>query len=172
MIKFCSMHVCNLGLVHTASGGALCRVFIVCFMVCFEAPDLLKWCPNCYPREALLREGHFGAYIAGDATSMKTCLQTAFMDFQQWRRSNKAPCSQRSFAPRHLFKSQHGYYFTAKAYNARVVMLWLAHKCQQCAVGAPVNSSMRLHATALHLSPILLNGGEVFSFFSLNSPSP
>ncbi|CAE7257579.1 unnamed protein product [Symbiodinium sp. CCMP2456] len=122
MIRFCSMHVCNLGLVHTASGGAL---------------------------EALLREGHFGGYIAGDATSLKTCLQTAFMEFQQWRRSNKTPCSQKAFAPRHLWKAQHGYYFTAKAYNARIVMLWLAHKCQQCAVHAPVNSSMPLHATAL-----------------------
>ena len=26
MVKFCSMHVCNLGLVHTASGGALCPI--------------------------------------------------------------------------------------------------------------------------------------------------
>ena len=26
IVKFCSMHVCNLGLVHTASGGALCQV--------------------------------------------------------------------------------------------------------------------------------------------------
>ncbi|CAE7418885.1 unnamed protein product [Symbiodinium sp. CCMP2592] len=28
MVKFCSMHVCNLGLVHTASGGALFQVSI------------------------------------------------------------------------------------------------------------------------------------------------
>ena len=29
MVKFCSMHVCNLGLVHTASGGALCQVSLI-----------------------------------------------------------------------------------------------------------------------------------------------
>ncbi|CAE7797337.1 unnamed protein product, partial [Symbiodinium sp. KB8] len=25
----------------------------------------------------------------------------------------------------------HGYYLTTKAYNARIVMMWLATKCQQ-----------------------------------------
>lgn len=97
--------------------------------------------------EALLREGHFGPYAGKQ--DMKSCLEIAFTDFQQWRRSHKIACSQRRFAPRHLLKAVHGYDLTTKAYNARIVMLWLATKCQQAALNAPVNSHIPLHATAL-----------------------
>ena len=82
---------------------------------------------------------------------MKSCLETAFNEFQQWRRSHKIACSQRSFAPRHLLKAVHGYYLTTKAYNARIVMLWLAEKCQQVALNSCANSPIHLHATALQL---------------------
>ncbi|CAE7033206.1 unnamed protein product, partial [Symbiodinium sp. KB8] len=116
MVKFCSMHVCNLGLVHTASGGAL---------------------------EALLREGHFGPYNGRE--SMKALLETAYTEFQQWRKANKIACSQRSFAPRHLLKQVHGYYLTAKAYNGRIVMQWLSSKLQDVAQHAAATPSIRLH---------------------------
>ncbi|CAE7611107.1 PLCXD2 [Symbiodinium sp. CCMP2592] len=113
MVKFCSMHVCNLGLVHTA----------------------------------LLREGHFGPYNGpGD---MKQLLESAYREFQVWRRANNVQCSQRSFAPRHLLKKVHGYYLTTKAYNARIVMLWLASKLQDVAQHAAATPSIRLHAMAL-----------------------
>ena len=160
MVKFCSMHVCNLGLVHTASGGALCLGLFQFFR--FPLPFLslyrIEVCTphvlyNKYiydPREALLREGHFGPFDGG-ASAMKSCLETAFNEFQQWRRSHKIACSQRSFAPRHLLKAVHGYYLTTKAYNARIVMLWLAEKCQQVALNSCANSPIHLHATALQL---------------------
>ncbi|CAE7710478.1 unc-89 [Symbiodinium sp. CCMP2592] len=131
MIKFCSMHVCNLGLVHTASGGAL---------------------------EALLREGHFGPY--NDPDDLKALLETAYGEFQVWRRANKIACSQRSFAPRHLKKRVHGYYLTTKAYNARIVMLWLASKLQDVARQAAVSQSIRVHATALTAFSNWFSGNE------------
>eukprot|EP00439_Symbiodinium_sp_Y106_P051170 s5247_g6.t2 len=114
------MHVCNLGLVHTASGGAL---------------------------EVLLREGHFGPCNGHD--SMKPLLECAYSEFMQWRRANKIPCSQKSFALRHLLKKAHGYYLTTKAYNARVVMQWLSAKLQEVAQHAAASPSIKLHCTAL-----------------------
>ncbi|OLP96099.1 hypothetical protein AK812_SmicGene21708 [Symbiodinium microadriaticum] len=42
-------------------------------------------------------------------------------------------------------------YYDIQAYNARIVMMWLATKCQQAALNAPVNSHIPLHATALQL---------------------
>ena len=151
------MHVCNLGLVHTASGGAMCPslfddsyILFYFLFICTCNYNTIGVC-LCYLhlREALLREGHFGPYAGKQ--DMKSCLEIAFTDFQQWRRSHKIACSQRSFAPRHLLKAVHGYYLTTKAYNARIVMMWLATKCQQAALNAPVNSHIPLHATALQL---------------------
>ena len=102
-----------------------------------------------HPREALLREGHFGPYNGRE--SMKALLETAYTEFQQWRKANKIACSQRSFAPRHLLKQVHGYYLTAKAYNGRIVMQWLSSKLQDVAQHAAATPSIRLHATALQL---------------------
>ncbi|CAE6972780.1 unnamed protein product [Symbiodinium sp. CCMP2592] len=123
MVKFCSMHVCNLGLVHTASGGV---------------------------KEVLLREGHFGPYNGPDADCLKPLLECAYNEFVQWRRANRIACSQKSFTPRHLMKKAHGYYLTTKAYNARVVMVWLSAKLQEIVQqNAAATPSIRLHATAL-----------------------
>ena len=105
--------------------------------------------PILHPREVLLREGHFGPYAGLD--SMKPLLECAYTEFVQWRRANRIPCSQKSFAPRHLLKSAHGYYLTTKAYNARVVMVWLSAKLQECAQHAAASPSIKLHATALQL---------------------
>ena len=102
-----------------------------------------------HPREALLREGHFGPYNGSD--DLKALLETAYCEFQVWRRANKVACSQRSFAPRYLMKKVHGYYLTTKAYNARIVMLWLSSKLQDVAQQAAASQSIRVHATALQL---------------------
>ena len=155
------MHVCNLGLVHAASGGALCPSLFKMYFLAFVFNLEWKFCYYTFvccdliffymlpPREALLREQHFGPY-AGPA-DMKTCLETAFNEFQSWLRQHSISCSQRSFAPRHLLKQVHGYYLTTKAYNARIVLLWLAFKCEQVAQNVPATSHIPLHATALQL---------------------
>ena len=105
--------------------------------------------PILHPREVLLREGHFGPCNGHD--SMKPLLECAYSEFMQWRRANKIPCSQKSFALRHLLKKAHGYYLTTKAYNARVVMQWLSAKLQEVAQHAAASPSIKLHCTALLL---------------------
>ena len=148
MVKFCSMHVCNLGLVHTASGGALTLASSISLSHRVHACLLCGCGSICYPREALIAAGTFGD---PNVLSMKDLLARAFDGFSTWRRQNRIPCSQKPFAERHLVKLAHGFYFTAKAYNARIVLQWLAEMCSIAAVGAPPGSKIPLHAQALNL---------------------
>ena len=100
-------------------------------------------------RQALLQNGAFGDLAT---SGMNACLYKAFEDFKVWRKQNKIPCSQRVFRERHLLKLSHGYYFTAKAYNGRVVLDWLSGLCLQAAHDAPEDVKLQLHARALLLS--------------------
>ena len=83
---------------------------------------------------------------------MNACLHKAFEDFKIWRKLNKVPCSQRVFREGHLLRASHGYYFTAKAYNGRVVLDWLSDLCRKAAIQAPEDLKLQLHARALLLS--------------------
>ena len=99
-------------------------------------------------RQILLEKGVFGDL----ATGLNACLGKAFEQFKAWRRENKIPCSQRVFRERHLLKASHGYYFTAKAHNGRVVMEWLGFLCRRLAADSPDDDwKLQLHARALLL---------------------
>ena len=102
-------------------------------------------------REALLSAGHFG----DPAAPLAALLATAFNNFKMWRRYQKIPCSQKQFRPRQLVKEHHGYYFTAKAYNSRIILMWLAEKCNEASMNDPGDLKLRLHASALTLDCIL-----------------
>ena len=99
-------------------------------------------------REILLASGTFGDRAL---KSIDECLVTAFEDFKGWRLRHKVSCSQRLFRERHLVKACHGFYFTAKAFNARVVLEWLAHVCRNAAANDPGNERLNLNAMALIL---------------------
>lgn len=92
------MHICNLGLAHTANGGTL---YLLLMLGCFGDPasdlkarlndafdDFRQWCKSHRPRIV---------------------------------------CSQRRFKLHHLIKKSNGAYLTSKAHNARVLVQWLAH---------------------------------------------
>ena len=101
-------------------------------------------------REALLAAGAFG-----DPTAMtrKELLENAYLQFKDWRRENRIPCSQRRFTEKALVKQCHGFYLTTKAYNARVVAQWLAYVLSvQSEMARDVSDSkLPVHALALLL---------------------
>ena len=99
-------------------------------------------------REALISAGHFG----DPAAPLAALLATAFNTFKLWRRCKKIPCSQKQFRPRHLVKDHHGFYFTAKAYNSRIILMWLAEACHEASMNDPGDLKLRLHASALTLA--------------------
>ena len=101
----------------------------------------------CEFRQTLVEMGILGDPSGG----LNACLERAYHDFKTWRRERKVPCSQRRFAERHLLKASHGYYFTAKAYNGRVVLEWLAGLCRKVASDTPENLKLQLHSNALLL---------------------
>ena len=104
---------------------------------------------GCSCREALLSAG-----VWGDAATrpLNDCLAQAFQEFKRWRRQRHIACSQRMFRERHLLKSSHGYYLTLKAYNARVVLQWLAEACQTASANDPGSQKLALNAMALKLN--------------------
>ena len=104
---------------------------------------------GCSCREALLSAG-----VWGDPATrpLNDCLAQAFQEFKRWRRRHHIACSQRMFRERHLLKNSHGYYFTQKAYNARVVLQWLAEACQTASANDPGSQKLALNAMALRLN--------------------
>lgn len=52
-------------------------------------------------------------------------LRLAFLDFTQWRKAHRIPCSQRKFKASSVDRLAHGAYLASKAYNARVLLEWL-----------------------------------------------
>lgn len=134
MVKFCSMHVNNLGLTLTANGGAF---------------------------KVLLDAGVWGATTLTEEER----LDKAFQEFKMWRSAKKVPCSQKRFRPNQLKKHVHGYYFTAKAYNSRILLQWLSEKCIEAAPAHP-QSDLGIHAVALQPS---LFGQSYSSYFSVVS---
>ena len=107
MVRFCSMHVNNLGLTLTANGANF---------------------------KALMDAGVWGDPTT---VSEDGLLDRAFDEFKMWRRANKVPCSQKRFRPAQLKKREHGYYFAAKAYNSRILLQWLSEKCNEAARAHP-----------------------------------
>ena len=145
--------------------GGLCSQAIVgnmLFMLCAKFKngsiinlhiylvDIMSWMAEYQLREALISEGCFG----DPALDMAVLLVTAFEEFKRWRRGKSIPCSQKTFRPRNLVKKHHGYYLTLKAYNSRIVLLWLADKCSSVSMNDPGNLKLRLHASALILDEL------------------
>ncbi|CAE7586479.1 unnamed protein product [Symbiodinium natans] len=98
--------------------------------------------------QALISAGVFGD---PSTESLKDIMAKAFLNFKSWKRRVRIPCSQKAFAPGSLLKKQHGYYLTCKAYNGRVVLIWLTQLCADASRGAPADSVLPLHDRALPL---------------------
>ena len=81
--------------------------------------------------------------------SLQDRLLKAFGEFRTWRLQAGVACSQKSFAARKLVKKEHGWYFSTKAYNARVILAWLADLCARVAINAAPSSKIPLNAKAL-----------------------
>ncbi|OLQ00181.1 hypothetical protein AK812_SmicGene17179 [Symbiodinium microadriaticum] len=127
MVKFCSMHVNNLGLTLTANGGAM---------------------------KALMDAGIWGAPAISE-DKLDQLLDQAFEDFKMWRKAKKVPCSQKRFRSAQLKKNVRGYYFAAKAYNSRILLHWLAERCTEAACAHPDQPDLGIHAVALQMRAIM-----------------
>ena len=96
-------------------------------------------------RQCLLQAGAFG----DPATlSVQERLTVAFEKFKLWRKQHQIPCSQKRFTVSNLIKNVHGFYFTCKAYNGRIVLEFLAQECADFARANP-NHSPELTLTSL-----------------------
>ena len=101
-------------------------------------------------RMTLVSMGYFG-----DAKSpLRDLLQRAFEMFTAWRKQKGIPCSQKRFTPKLVVKAMHGHYMTAKAYNGRVLLEWLAEVSREVAAQDERKTDQRisLQAVALTLS--------------------
>ncbi|CAE7479305.1 unnamed protein product [Symbiodinium sp. CCMP2592] len=74
-------------------------------------------------RMTLVSLGYFGD---PDALDLQQLLDAAFADFKAWKLQHRIPCSQKRFSVGLVIKKVHGHYMTAKAYNGRVILEWLA----------------------------------------------
>lgn len=64
-------------------------------------------------------------------------MKIDFMTFRSWCSENRVSCSQRCWTPKalHMTGKQENYpWLKAKAYNARVILGWLAVSCFKIAV--------------------------------------
>lgn len=97
MLRHCSMHVLNLGLLYGANGSCL---------MC------------------LIEDGFF-LPVGND--SLQSRLDVAYQDFRAWCHANRINCSQPPFTVKLVLKKGQEVLLTAKAYNNRVICSWLAH---------------------------------------------
>ena len=101
-----------------------------------------------HPRMMLLQLGVFGD---PSTLPLKTLLSRAFEMFKTWRKQHKVPCSQKRFTPGLVIKKVHGCYLSAKAYNGRVILEWLAELSRDYAANNPSNAHVSVQAAALKL---------------------
>ncbi|CAL1144977.1 unnamed protein product, partial [Cladocopium goreaui] len=94
-IRWCLMHVVNLGILYTVNGSAL---------------------------NLLVQGGWFGNE-PGINSHVK--LARAHRDFKAFISKNKIQCSQPDFTPKMIYKKGGIISLTAKAYNGRVILAWL-----------------------------------------------
>lgn len=95
ILRWCTMHTLNLGLMFTANGGSLILL----------AEELQ----------------YFGPDTFGDQ------IDRAYQHFTSFCRSRKIQHSQPPFTRKMVKKKSGENLFTAKAYNGRVILMWLTH---------------------------------------------
>lgn len=96
IIKHCSLHNLNLGIMGTCNGGAMLLLCDLCFFGCSET------------------------------LTLRQRLATAYRDFRQWCSENKVQCGQPLFREGMVWNQSYGAYFTAKGYNNRCILAWLS----------------------------------------------
>ena len=120
------------------------------------------------PRKALLDAGSFG----NTDQSLPELLSFAFQEFKLWRKRNAVPCSQKRFQEGHIKKKVHGYYFTAKAYNGRIILDFLAERCLEVAQANPGDAKLALVSVAMSLCYNMLYNLQMCFGLTLINPKP
>ena len=69
--------------------------------------------------------GTFGAAPQRTSAGYKEALNSAYADFQSWRRLAKIQCSHKRFSFNGLFNEQYGTLLNSKGFNARVLSEWI-----------------------------------------------
>ena len=103
------------------------------------------------PRITLL---HLGVFGDPSTLPLKTLLSRAFEMFKRWRKQHRVPCSQKRFTPGLVIKKMHGAYLSAKAYNGRVILEWLAEISRDYAANNPADTHVSVQAAALKLGSL------------------
>ena len=124
-LQWCLLHTLHIGLLFTANGGALA----------FLLEELGMW------REPGL--------------DLRVCLRRAHVQFKQWLKRHRIPCSQRPFTVKMLYKESHGAYLSCKGWNSRVVCAWLSEVCRQAWLQSEhPDEELVLLAHAMPLHPV------------------
>ena len=75
---------------------------------------------------------YWGPVIRGDdPAGYKQAIDSAFSDYQAWKRFHKVHTSHRRFTFWGIFKDEYGCYFNSKGFNARVISEWLEDVLRQ-----------------------------------------
>ena len=162
LVKHCTLHILNLGLLHVSNGSCLCPVCTQKFWGCcclthFEwgSGVGMNYDPG---RALLLHMNYFGpVHTRGNPVAYKDPLNTAYESFQVWRAAHRIPSSQRRFNFWMVFREEFGAYLNTKGYNARVISLWLEHEVETASRNPPPNlipdDRLQLSLAALKFGP-------------------